>query len=38
MNDATELVELTSGLDRQTVPQGIWRRRLREAIHFFHII
>jgi methylase of polypeptide subunit release factors len=40
MNDATELVELTSGLDRQTVPQGIWRRRLREAIHFFsyHLI
>src|SRR5215472_993633 len=40
MNDATELVELTSGLDRKTVPQGIWRRRLRETIHFFsyHLI
>jgi len=38
MNDVTELVKLTYGLDRQTVPQGRWRRRLRKAIHFFHII
>ena len=40
MNDASELVTLTRGLDRQTVPRGIWRRRLRQAIHFFsyHLI
>ena len=40
MNDATELVTLTRGLDRQTVPRGIWRRWLRKAIHFFsyHLI
>src|SRR5215510_15826315 len=40
MNDATELVELTYGLDRQTVPPGICRRQLRKAIHFFsyHLI
>jgi release factor glutamine methyltransferase len=40
MNDVTELVEVTHGLDRQTVPQGTWRRRLRKAIHFFsyHLI
>jgi release factor glutamine methyltransferase len=40
MNDVTELVEVTYGLDRQTVSQGIWRRRLRQAIHFFsyHLI
>ena len=40
MNDVTELVEVIYGLDRQTIPQGIWRRRLREAIHFFsyHLI
>ena len=34
MNDATELVTLTCGLDCQTALQGIWRRRLRQAIHF----
>ena len=40
MNDVTEVVEVTYGLDRQTVPQGIWRRRLRKVIHFFsyHLI
>jgi len=40
MNGVTELVEITYGLDRQTVPQGMWRRRLRRAIHFFsyHLI
>src|SRR5262245_58107428 len=40
MNDFTELVEVTYGLDRHTVPQGVWRRRLRKAIHFFsyHLI
>src|SRR6516165_8592242 len=40
MNDVTELVEVTYGLDRQTIPQGRWRRRLRKAIHFFsyHLI
>ena len=40
MNDVTELVELTYGLDRQTAPLGIWRCRLRKAIHFFsyHLI
>ncbi|MBV8133061.1 MAG: 50S ribosomal protein L11 methyltransferase [Alphaproteobacteria bacterium] len=40
MNDVTELVEVTYGLDRQTVPQPMWRRRLRQAIHFFsyHLI
>jgi release factor glutamine methyltransferase len=40
MNDATELVALGYGLDRQTAPQGIWRRRLHKAIHFFsyHLI
>ena len=40
MNDAAELVTLTCGLDRQTALQGIWRRRLRQAIHFFsyHLI
>ena len=40
MNDATELVTLTCGLDCQTALQGIWRRRLRHAIHFFsyHLI
>jgi hypothetical protein len=38
MNDATELVKLAYGFGRQTVPQGRWRRRLRKAIHFFHII
>jgi methylase of polypeptide subunit release factors len=40
MNDATELVTFTCGLDRQTAPQGIWRRRLRKTIHFFsyHLI
>jgi methylase of polypeptide subunit release factors len=40
MNDITELVEVTYGLDRQTVPQGRLRRRLRKAIHFFsyHLI
>ena len=40
MNDVTELVEVTYGLDRHTVPQGRWRRRLRKAIHFFsyHLI
>jgi hypothetical protein len=39
MNDVTELVKLTYGLDRQTVPQGRWRRRLCKAIHFsYHLI
>jgi hypothetical protein len=38
MNDVTELVELIYGLDRETVPQGRWRRRMRKAIHFFRII
>ena len=38
MNDVTELVKLTYGLDRQTVPQGRWRRQLRKAIHSFPII
>jgi len=38
MNDVTELVEVTYGLDHQTVPQGTWRRRLRKIIHFFRII
>ena len=40
MNDVTELVEVTYGLDRQTIPQGRWRRPLRKAIHFFsyHLI
>ena len=40
MNDASELVTLTYGLDRETAPQGVWRRRLRKAIHFFsyHLI
>ena len=38
MNDVTELVEVTYGLDRQTGAQGMWRRRLRKAIHFFRII
>ena len=34
MNDVSELVEFTYGLDRRTTPQGPWRRRLRTAIHF----
>ena len=45
MNDVSEFVEtryreIPYGLDRQTVPQGILRRRLRKAIHFFsyHLI
>jgi len=38
MNDVTELVEVTYGLDRQTIPQGTRRRRLRKTIHFFRII
>ena len=40
MNDATELVTLACGLDRQTGLQGIWRRWLRQAIHFlsYHLI
>lgn len=40
MNDVTEPVEVTYGLDRQTVPHGRWRRQLRKAIHFFsyHLI
>jgi release factor glutamine methyltransferase len=40
MNDVTELAEVIHGLDRGTVPQGAWRRRLRHAIHFFsyHLI
>jgi release factor glutamine methyltransferase len=40
MNDVTELVEVTRGLDRRTVPQGRWRRGLRRAIHFlsYHLI
>jgi release factor glutamine methyltransferase len=40
MNDVTELVEFTYGLERHTVPQRAWRRRLRRAIHFFsyHLI
>src|SRR5438132_1256795 len=40
MNDVTELVELTYGLGRRTVPPGTWRRLLRKAIHFFsyHLI
>jgi release factor glutamine methyltransferase len=40
MNDVTEPVELTYGLDRRTIPQGMWRRSLRKAIHFFsyHLI
>jgi len=35
-----EVTELAYGLDRHTVPQGVWRRRLRKAIHFFsyHLI
>jgi release factor glutamine methyltransferase len=39
MNDA-ELVEAAYSLDRQTLPQGRLRRRLRKAIHFFsyHLI
>jgi methylase of polypeptide subunit release factors len=35
MNEVAELVEVAHGLDRQTVPQSRWRRRLRKAIHFF---
>lgn len=40
MNDVTEVVEAAYGLDRRTVPQGLWRRWLRKAIHFFsyHLI
>ncbi|MFL5267150.1 MAG: 50S ribosomal protein L11 methyltransferase [Stellaceae bacterium] len=40
MNDVTEPVEAAYGLDRQTVPHGRWRRRLRKAIHLFsyHLI
>lgn len=40
MRDVTELAEVTYGFNRHTVPQGIWRRRLRRAIHFFsyHLI
>jgi release factor glutamine methyltransferase len=38
MND--EPVSIPYGLDRQSVPQGAWRRWLRKAIHFFsyHLI
>jgi release factor glutamine methyltransferase len=38
MND--EPIRIPYGLDRQSVPQGAWRRRLRKAIHFFsyHLI
>src|SRR5438132_6897710 len=40
MNDVTELVELTYGLGRRTVPPGTWRRLLRKGIHLFsyHLI
>src|SRR6266852_609328 len=35
MNDVAKRVEGTHGLDRQSVPHGPWRRRLRNTIHFF---
>ena len=40
MNDVAERVERAYGLDRRSVPHGPWRRRLRNAIHFFsyHLI
>jgi release factor glutamine methyltransferase len=40
MNDVSELVPVTYGLDRLTVPQGRWRRGMRRAIHFlsYHLI
>jgi release factor glutamine methyltransferase len=40
MNDVAVRVEHTRGLDRQSIPHGPWRRRLRYTIHFFsyHLI
>lgn len=40
MDDAGQFVEAPSGLGRQTSPQNMWRRWLRQAIHFFsyHLI
>src|SRR6266566_603994 len=40
MNDVTELVEVSYGLEHRTVPPRLWRRLLRTAIHFFsyHLI
>jgi hypothetical protein len=35
MNDVTELVEGSYGLNRRTVQHRPWRRLLRNAIHFF---
>ena len=34
MNEVVELVEVAYGLDRRTVPRGLWRRR---AIRFFFV-
>ena len=40
MNDVIELVEVGYGLEHRTVPPKLWRRLLRNAIHFFsyHLI
>ena len=40
MNDVSELVEVAYGLEHRTVPPRLWRRLLRNAIHFFsyHLI
>jgi len=40
MRDVTDLAEISYGLNHHTPPQGIWRRQLRKAIHFFsyHLI
>jgi methylase of polypeptide subunit release factors len=40
MNNVVELIEGAFGFDRQSIPQGPWRRRVRRTIHFFsyHLI
>jgi len=40
MDDVGQFVEIPIGLGRQSIPQGMWRRVLRRAIHFFsyHLI
>jgi release factor glutamine methyltransferase len=40
MDDASQFVEVPYRVGRQAAPQGLWRRFLRRAIHFFsyHLI
>lgn len=40
MDDVSQFIEIPEGLGRQSIPQGMWRRMLRRAIHFFsyHLI